>query len=168
MKIVFNISNCAVENQVKFATCTLHDVAFKWWKSHVKTVGHDAAYGGCNWNFTTELEIKDMPLLLNVMANKKGSLRTLQGTIRTNNNKTRGRTLVKPTLLGIVRKRSMVDLCQNVLSATTTIMVHVHRCATSATRLATGPLYCRSVSGQLQQAGNNQRTTRANQRGKLI
>nr|GEZ07683.1 hypothetical protein [Tanacetum cinerariifolium] len=35
----------AVENQVKFATCTLHGVALTWWKSHVKTVGHDAAYG---------------------------------------------------------------------------------------------------------------------------
>ncbi|GJW51656.1 putative reverse transcriptase domain-containing protein [Tanacetum coccineum] len=44
MKTVFNISNCAVENQVKFATCTLHGVALTWWKSHVKTVGHDAAY----------------------------------------------------------------------------------------------------------------------------
>ncbi|GKE59366.1 reverse transcriptase domain-containing protein, partial [Tanacetum coccineum] len=45
MEIVFNISNCVVENQVKFATCTLHGVALTWWKSHVKTVGHDAAYG---------------------------------------------------------------------------------------------------------------------------
>ncbi|GJV62801.1 reverse transcriptase domain-containing protein [Tanacetum coccineum] len=34
-----------VENQVKFVTCTLHGVALTWWKSHVKTVGHDAAYG---------------------------------------------------------------------------------------------------------------------------
>ncbi|GJW51551.1 putative reverse transcriptase domain-containing protein [Tanacetum coccineum] len=45
METVFNISNCVVENQVKFATCTLHGVALTWWKSHVKTVGHDAAYG---------------------------------------------------------------------------------------------------------------------------
>ncbi|GKA74980.1 hypothetical protein Tco_0781358 [Tanacetum coccineum] len=35
----------AVENQVKFATCTLHSVALTWWNTHVKTVGHDAAYG---------------------------------------------------------------------------------------------------------------------------
>nr|GEW32596.1 hypothetical protein [Tanacetum cinerariifolium] len=33
------------ENQVKFATCTLHYVALTWWNTHVKTVGHDAAYG---------------------------------------------------------------------------------------------------------------------------
>ncbi|GJR43774.1 putative reverse transcriptase domain-containing protein [Tanacetum coccineum] len=34
------------ENQaLKFATCTLHSVALTWWNTHVKTVGHDAAYG---------------------------------------------------------------------------------------------------------------------------
>ncbi|GJY22530.1 hypothetical protein Tco_0396188, partial [Tanacetum coccineum] len=37
METVFNISSCAVENQVKFATCTFHGVALTWWKSHVKT-----------------------------------------------------------------------------------------------------------------------------------
>nr|GEZ72042.1 putative reverse transcriptase domain-containing protein [Tanacetum cinerariifolium] len=41
----FTISNCAVENQVKFATCTLHSVALTWWNTHIKTVGHEAAYG---------------------------------------------------------------------------------------------------------------------------
>ncbi|GJU83465.1 putative reverse transcriptase domain-containing protein [Tanacetum coccineum] len=45
MESVFHISNCIVENQVKFATCTLHSVALTWWNTHVKTVGHDAAYG---------------------------------------------------------------------------------------------------------------------------
>ncbi|GJW76107.1 reverse transcriptase domain-containing protein [Tanacetum coccineum] len=33
------------KNQVKFATCILHSVALTWWNTHVKTVGHDAAYG---------------------------------------------------------------------------------------------------------------------------
>ncbi|GKD17601.1 hypothetical protein Tco_1206759 [Tanacetum coccineum] len=32
------------ENQVKFLTCTLHSIALTWWNTHVKTVGHDAAY----------------------------------------------------------------------------------------------------------------------------
>nr|GEW80596.1 hypothetical protein [Tanacetum cinerariifolium] len=45
MESVFHISNCAVENQVKFSTCTLHFVALTWWNTHVKTVGHEAAYG---------------------------------------------------------------------------------------------------------------------------
>nr|GFC95998.1 hypothetical protein [Tanacetum cinerariifolium] len=41
----FHISNCAAENQVKFATCTLHSVALTWRNTHVQTVGHEAAYG---------------------------------------------------------------------------------------------------------------------------
>ncbi|GKD91739.1 reverse transcriptase domain-containing protein [Tanacetum coccineum] len=45
METVFYISNCAVENQVKFPTCTLCGAALTWWNSHVKTVGHDTAYG---------------------------------------------------------------------------------------------------------------------------
>ncbi|GJX68100.1 putative reverse transcriptase domain-containing protein, partial [Tanacetum coccineum] len=34
----------AVENQVKFATCTLHSVALTWWNTYVKTVGNDLRY----------------------------------------------------------------------------------------------------------------------------
>nr|GFB05748.1 hypothetical protein [Tanacetum cinerariifolium] len=45
MESVFHISNCAAENQVKFATCTLHSVALTWWNTHVQTIGHEAAYG---------------------------------------------------------------------------------------------------------------------------
>nr|GFC15922.1 reverse transcriptase domain-containing protein [Tanacetum cinerariifolium] len=45
MESVFHISNCGVENQVKFTTCTLHSVALTWWNTHVQTVGHEAAYG---------------------------------------------------------------------------------------------------------------------------
>nr|GEU50993.1 putative reverse transcriptase domain-containing protein [Tanacetum cinerariifolium] len=45
MESIFHNSNCAVENQVKFATCTFHSVALTWWNTHVKIVGHDAAYG---------------------------------------------------------------------------------------------------------------------------
>ncbi|GKE79680.1 hypothetical protein Tco_1545800, partial [Tanacetum coccineum] len=44
MKTVFCISNCSVENQVKFATCTLLGGALMWWNSYVKTVGHDIVY----------------------------------------------------------------------------------------------------------------------------
>ncbi|GJR26563.1 hypothetical protein Tco_1102795 [Tanacetum coccineum] len=45
MEFVFYISNCTVACQIKFATCTLLGSALTWWNSHVKTVGHDAAYG---------------------------------------------------------------------------------------------------------------------------
>ncbi|GKC37199.1 putative reverse transcriptase domain-containing protein, partial [Tanacetum coccineum] len=44
------------------------------------------------------------------------------------------------TLLGLVRRGSIVDLCQNVPNAIIIIMVRVHRSATSATRLATWPM----------------------------
>ncbi|GJY80173.1 putative reverse transcriptase domain-containing protein [Tanacetum coccineum] len=49
METLFHISKCAVENQVKFATYTLHGIALTWWKSHVKTVGQDAAHS-MPWN----------------------------------------------------------------------------------------------------------------------
>nr|GFA30706.1 hypothetical protein [Tanacetum cinerariifolium] len=44
METVFHISNCSVENQIKFSTCTLLGSAVTWWNSHVTTVGPDAAY----------------------------------------------------------------------------------------------------------------------------
>ncbi|GKD31111.1 putative reverse transcriptase domain-containing protein [Tanacetum coccineum] len=37
MESVFHITNCAVENQVKFATCTFLRNALTWWNSHIKT-----------------------------------------------------------------------------------------------------------------------------------
>ncbi|GKD42762.1 hypothetical protein Tco_1267407, partial [Tanacetum coccineum] len=37
MELVFHISNCTIENQVKFATCTLLGATLMWWNSHVKT-----------------------------------------------------------------------------------------------------------------------------------
>ncbi|GJX41673.1 putative nucleotidyltransferase, ribonuclease H [Tanacetum coccineum] len=44
MESVFHISNCAVENQVKFATCTFLGNALTWWSSHMKNVTQDVAY----------------------------------------------------------------------------------------------------------------------------
>ncbi|GJU52229.1 putative reverse transcriptase domain-containing protein [Tanacetum coccineum] len=44
METVFHISNCSVENQIKFSTCTLLGSALMWWNSYVKIVGHDVAY----------------------------------------------------------------------------------------------------------------------------
>ncbi|GJY03001.1 putative reverse transcriptase domain-containing protein [Tanacetum coccineum] len=86
METVFYISNCAIENQVKFATCTLHGVALTWWNSHVKTVGHDAAYGMpwktlikmmtakyCPRNEIKKLEIEIWNLKRATRANQKGT-----------------------------------------------------------------------------------------------
>ncbi|GJV48514.1 reverse transcriptase domain-containing protein [Tanacetum coccineum] len=44
METVFCISNCSVENQIKFSTCTLLAGALTWWNSYVMTVTHDVAY----------------------------------------------------------------------------------------------------------------------------
>nr|GEX50941.1 hypothetical protein [Tanacetum cinerariifolium] len=44
LEMVFRISNCLAENQIKFATCTLLAGALTWWNSHVRIVGNDAAY----------------------------------------------------------------------------------------------------------------------------
>ncbi|GKF30041.1 hypothetical protein Tco_0096383, partial [Tanacetum coccineum] len=37
MESMFHISNCAMENQVKFATCTFLRNALTWWNSYMKT-----------------------------------------------------------------------------------------------------------------------------------
>ncbi|GJV19264.1 reverse transcriptase domain-containing protein [Tanacetum coccineum] len=44
METVFRISNCTMENQVKFATCTLMGTALTWWNSHARTVTNEVAY----------------------------------------------------------------------------------------------------------------------------
>ncbi|GJT20671.1 putative reverse transcriptase domain-containing protein [Tanacetum coccineum] len=44
MESVFHVSGYAVDNQVKFATCTLLGAALTWWNGYVRTLGHDAAY----------------------------------------------------------------------------------------------------------------------------
>ncbi|GJW22041.1 putative reverse transcriptase domain-containing protein, partial [Tanacetum coccineum] len=44
METVFRISNCTVENQVKFATCTLMGTALTWWNSHARTVTNEGGY----------------------------------------------------------------------------------------------------------------------------
>ncbi|GKC92933.1 reverse transcriptase domain-containing protein, partial [Tanacetum coccineum] len=54
METVFCISNCSVENQINFSTCTLLGNALTWWNSYVRTVGNDVAYA-MTW---TELKKK--------------------------------------------------------------------------------------------------------------
>ncbi|GKD66685.1 putative reverse transcriptase domain-containing protein [Tanacetum coccineum] len=42
MKLVFNISGCVIENQVKFSTCTLLGAALTWWNGQIRTLGPEA------------------------------------------------------------------------------------------------------------------------------
>ncbi|GKA79268.1 reverse transcriptase domain-containing protein, partial [Tanacetum coccineum] len=46
METVFRISNYTVENQLKFATCTLMGTSLTWWNSHARTVTNEVAL--CN------------------------------------------------------------------------------------------------------------------------
>ncbi|GKA85087.1 putative reverse transcriptase domain-containing protein [Tanacetum coccineum] len=42
MESVFNISGYAIENQVKFTTCTLLGPALTWWNGQIRTLGPEA------------------------------------------------------------------------------------------------------------------------------
>ncbi|GJS16533.1 hypothetical protein Tco_0411005 [Tanacetum coccineum] len=88
MEIMFRISNCTVENQIKFATCTFLGSALTWWNSHVRTVGYDIAYAMtwttlknmmtdkyCLWGEIKKLEIEMWNLKV------KGTDVTMQDTI---------------------------------------------------------------------------------------
>nr|GEV04058.1 putative reverse transcriptase domain-containing protein [Tanacetum cinerariifolium] len=44
MESIFQISNCTVACQVKFASCTLQGSALAWWNSHMRTVRQDVTY----------------------------------------------------------------------------------------------------------------------------
>ncbi|GJZ62270.1 hypothetical protein Tco_0618407 [Tanacetum coccineum] len=61
METVFRISNCTMENQIKFATCTLLGSALTWWNSHVRTVGHDVAYAMTSTNLKKMMTDKYCP-----------------------------------------------------------------------------------------------------------
>ncbi|GJR34124.1 putative reverse transcriptase domain-containing protein [Tanacetum coccineum] len=61
MESVFHISGRAIENQVKFATCTLLGAALTWWNGYVRTLGHDAAYAMTWGTFKKKLSEKYCP-----------------------------------------------------------------------------------------------------------
>ncbi|GKD92560.1 putative reverse transcriptase domain-containing protein [Tanacetum coccineum] len=61
METMFRISNCSVENQIKFSTCTLLRSALTWCNSHVKTVGHDVAYAMTWTNLKKKMTDKYCP-----------------------------------------------------------------------------------------------------------
>ncbi|GKA12323.1 hypothetical protein Tco_0691869 [Tanacetum coccineum] len=54
MESVFYISGCAIDNQVKFATCTLLGAALTWWNGYARNLGHDVKgndVGGYTYRF---------------------------------------------------------------------------------------------------------------------
>ncbi|GJW13516.1 putative reverse transcriptase domain-containing protein [Tanacetum coccineum] len=67
---VFHISGCAINNQVKFATCTLLGAALTGWNGHVRTLGHDAAYAMTWGTLNKKLTYKYCPKELALMCTK--------------------------------------------------------------------------------------------------
>ncbi|GJV47995.1 putative reverse transcriptase domain-containing protein [Tanacetum coccineum] len=61
METVFRISNCSVENQIKFATCTLLGSALTWWNSYDKTIGHDVSHAMTWTNLKKKMTNKYCP-----------------------------------------------------------------------------------------------------------
>ncbi|GKA77297.1 RNA-directed DNA polymerase, eukaryota [Tanacetum coccineum] len=72
METVFRIINCTVENQTKFATCTLLGSALTWWNSYIKTLGHDVAYAMTCTNLKKKMTNKYCP---------RGEVKKLEGDI---------------------------------------------------------------------------------------
>nr|GEU84896.1 hypothetical protein [Tanacetum cinerariifolium] len=70
METVFSISNCTMENQIKFATCTLLESALTWWNSHVMTVGPDISYAMTWTNMRKKMTDKYYP---------RGEIKKLKG-----------------------------------------------------------------------------------------
>ncbi|GJZ43573.1 putative reverse transcriptase domain-containing protein [Tanacetum coccineum] len=119
METVFCISNCTVENQIKFATCTLFRSALTWWNSHVKTVGHDVAYVMTWTNLKNKMTDKYYP---------RGEVKKLEGEM--------WNLKVKGIDVGMARRNLTEDLNLCAQNATITMMVNVLQNAISATELA--------------------------------
>nr|GEY71233.1 hypothetical protein [Tanacetum cinerariifolium] len=62
IETVFNISNCPMKYQVKYATCILQDSALTWWNSHKRTISVDAAYA-MKWVGLMKLMTEELILL---------------------------------------------------------------------------------------------------------
>nr|GEX08654.1 hypothetical protein [Tanacetum cinerariifolium] len=58
METMFRIRNYTVENQIKFATCTLFGSVLTWWNSYVNTIDHDVAYVMTWTNFKKKMTDK--------------------------------------------------------------------------------------------------------------
>ncbi|GJU38213.1 reverse transcriptase domain-containing protein [Tanacetum coccineum] len=79
---LFHISNCAVENQVKFATCTFLGNALTWWNSHIKTITQDVTYA-MDWKALKKM----MTLSLEANVGVYNLWKASRGTVTTKNKK---------------------------------------------------------------------------------
>ncbi|GJX96332.1 putative reverse transcriptase domain-containing protein [Tanacetum coccineum] len=66
---LFHISNCPMENQVKFATCTFIGNALTWWNSHMKAITQDVAY---------DMDWKTLKKMMTVKYCPRGEIKKLE------------------------------------------------------------------------------------------
>ncbi|GJX97549.1 hypothetical protein Tco_0353347 [Tanacetum coccineum] len=111
---VFHISNCTVENQVKFATCNFLGNALTWWNSHMKTVTQDVAYA-MDWK-----ELKKMMTVKYCSGHFKRDCLKLKNRNRGNQGGN-GNTLTKVYVVGNAR----TNLDSNVITGHLVFLVHV-------------------------------------------
>nr|GEY03672.1 putative reverse transcriptase domain-containing protein [Tanacetum cinerariifolium] len=76
MESVFQINGCAVEKQVKFATCTLLDAALTWWNSKIRSLGPDAY--SMTWEFVADETEKIDKYVNGLLDNIYESVKALQ------------------------------------------------------------------------------------------
>ncbi|GJT32193.1 hypothetical protein Tco_0922612 [Tanacetum coccineum] len=77
MESVFLISNCAITNQVKFASCTLQGSALTWWNSH----GQDQKLESEYWNLKLKWKVCRCLPDMNLAVIKASKLSLMQEAI---------------------------------------------------------------------------------------
>ncbi|GJW01595.1 putative reverse transcriptase domain-containing protein [Tanacetum coccineum] len=87
MESVLHINNCAMENQVKFATCTFIGNALTWWNSYMKAVTQDVAYA---------MDWKTLKKMMTVKYCPRGEIKKLE--IKLWNLKVKGTDITSYTL----------------------------------------------------------------------
>ncbi|GKC56780.1 hypothetical protein Tco_1084378 [Tanacetum coccineum] len=149
MESVFNISGCAIENQVKFATCTLLGAALTWWNVNPDMYQVFAA------NEIKKVDKYISGLSDNIYGNVKSSKpKMLDETIELANDlmdqklrtyaerqieQLNERMSPRSTIWGQAKRSCMVDLCSSAPSAIFITMARVLRNATNVTRRSSLP-----------------------------
>nr|GEX29306.1 hypothetical protein [Tanacetum cinerariifolium] len=142
METVFNISNCAVKNQVKFGTCTLHGVALTWWKSYELALMCERMFPEDSDKI--EKYVGRLPDMIHrsVMASKPKTMK-FEDTSRNNKNQqqqNKRQNTSRAYTAGHGEKKPYGDLSHCALNATITMMVQVLPNVISATELAIWPV----------------------------
>ncbi|GJR04685.1 putative reverse transcriptase domain-containing protein [Tanacetum coccineum] len=150
MEIVFRISNCSMENQIKFSTCTLLGNALTWWNSHVRIVGNDITYA-MTWTELkkkitdkycpmTEIKKLKVELMFPEESDKiekyvSGLPDMIYGSVVASKPKTM-QEATEMAIKGLLRRNNMGDPNPYAQNAIITTMVYVLLNATNATKLA--------------------------------